>query len=529
LEGSNLRGSPEAESEILAQILSLRDDPVGFVHYAIPWGRPDTPFANFKGPRAWQLEELEHIGEHTRKQVFAIENGLPLQVYKGAYSSGRGPGKSALFGMVALWAMSTRLGAPVIVSANVETQLRTKTFPEFATWFGAAINSHWYVLESLKISPAPWLVDLIKKLPEEGGLGIDPKYWAVIGQNWSEESPDSFAGAHNPYGMTLLFDEAAGIHSRIFEVSEGFFTETNPYRYWLCASQMRRREGRLYEIFNDPKMGEGWHTRTLSTRGMPGVDQVVVEDQIRRYGADSDFVRVEIDGLPPRTSEDQFISWDSVRQAQNNDLNRDYGEPLILGVDPAPRGKTAWRFRQGRNARDCCGSATHGFLLGHDNVQIAQKILELDSKFKPDAICIDFGLGTGVIDILKRKKTHGQQHEVRFGDQANDKSSEWATHAIELWARLREWLPGGMIEKDSGEKGSLSQQMTDRGWRWSGREDGKKILETKDELQRRGVKSPDDVDALACTLEVNPPRSDSRKLRGGDVQIADGTDTSITD
>jgi hypothetical protein len=162
-------------------------------------------------------------------------------------------------------------------------------------------------------------------------------------------------------------------------------------------------------------------------------------------------------------------------------------------------------------------------------VQIAQKILELDSKFKPDAICIDFGLGTGVIDILKRKKTHGRQHEVRFGDQANDKSSEWATHAIELWALLRNWLPGGMIEKDSGEKGSLSQQLTDRGWRWSGREDGKKILETKDELQRRGVKSPDDADALACTFEVNPPRSDSRKLRGGDVQIADGTDTSITD
>jgi hypothetical protein len=294
----------------------------------------------------------------------------------------------------------------------------------------------------------------------------------------------------------------------------------------MAASQMRRREGRFYEIHNDPVIGAGWDTLTLSTRGMEGVDQAVLEDQIKRYGPDSDFVRVEIDGLPPRTSEDQFIPWDNVRAAQTNDLFRDYGEALILGVDPAPRGKTAWRFRQGRNARDCCGGATKGSWLGRDNVQIADGVLELDNKFKPDYICIDFGMGTGVIDVLKRKRTNGRQIEVKFGESPHNKDNEYATHAIELWGALRDWLPGGMIEKDSGEKGSLSQQLTDRGWRWSGREDAKKILETKEDMQSRGVKSPDDADALACTFEVNPPRSD--KLRGGGaVPIADGADPGM--
>ena len=500
--------SPAQEAEILTQILALKDDPVAFVHYALPWGRPGTPFEHFNGPRPWQLEELERIGEHTRAAEERHELGLSPPVWKSAYSSGRGPGKSALFGMVSLWHMSTRIGAPCIVAANTEGQLRAKTMPEFAVWFGASVNSHWFSIETLRIVPAPWLLELVRKLPEEGGLGIDPKYWYVAGQTWSEDNPDAFAGAHNPYGMMLLFDEAAGIHSRIYEVAEGFFTEINPYRYWLAASQMRSRQGRFFDLFNDASLGSGWRTRTLSTRGMPGVDQSVVQDQIKRYGADSDFVRVEIDGLPPRTSEDQFIGWDAVRAAQSNDLVRDYGEPLILGVDPAPRGKTAWRFRQGRNARDCCGPSTYGSWLGYDNVQIAQAVLELDARFRPDAICIDFGMGTGVIDVLKRKRTTGRLHEVRFGDQAHDKSSEYATHAIELWARVREWLPGGMIERDDGEKGSLSQQLTDRGWRWSGREDNKKILETKDDMQRRGVKSPDDADALACTFEVNPPRVD---------------------
>jgi hypothetical protein len=84
-----------------------------------------------------------------------------------------------------------------------------------------------------------------------------------------------------------------------------------------------------------------------------------------------------------------------------------------------------------------------------------------------------------------------------------------------------------MIESDDGSKGTLSQQLTDRGWRWSQREDGKKILETKEDLQKRGVKSPDDADALACTFEVNPPRHD--RVRGGQSRVVDGVSSSMTD
>lgn len=521
-------GSVADETEILTQALALKEDPLGFAHWAYPWGRPGTAFEKFSGPRQWQCEELALIGEHVRAQSFAQANDLPSPIWRSAYASGRGPGKSALFGILAHWQMSTHIGATCIIAANTETQLRTRTFPEFAVWFGSAINAHWFVQETMRIVPAPWLIARVQALESDGGLGIDPKYWYAAGQTWSADNPNAFAGVHNPYGLLLGFDEAAGIPSKIWDVSEGFWTETNPYRFWLAASQMRTRQERFYEIFNDAQMGAGWRARTLSTRGMAGVDQTVVEGQIKRYGEDSDFVRVEIMGLPPRTSEDQFTSWDAVRAAQQNDIPRDYGEPLILGVDPAPRGKTAWRFRQGRNARDCCGAATFGSWLGHDNVQIANNILAFDSKFKPDDICIDFGMGTGVIDIVKRKRTYGRVHEVKFGDPPHDKSSEWGSHAIELWARARDWLPGGMIEKDEGQKGSLSQQGTDRGWRWSGREEGKKILETKDDLARRGVKSPDDWDALACTFEVNPPRNDQRN-GGGAVIIADGVSKSLTD
>jgi hypothetical protein len=523
-------GDPKDEAEILTFMKAFEADPLGFIAYTYPWGKEGTPLEAFGGPRTWQREGLQHVERHAREQMFAFENGLPLKVCEMAFASGRGPGKTTLNSMLSHWHMSCHWGSTTIVSANNEMQLRINFFPELSKWISIAVNSRWFNIDMLKVSIDP---ELAAWMLEQ--KGIDSRYWFIQGRMWSEENPDGFRGPHNPLGMMLIFEEGSGIPTPIWDNASPFFSDPCPHRYFLTTSQMSRTSGRFYDLFYDkgtpekPGMGDGWYTRTISTIGLEGVDQARLQQEIARHGRDSDYVRVHIEGLAPRTSEDQFVPWDSVRQAQNNDLNRDYGEPLILGVDPAPRGKTAWRFRQGRNARDCCGSATRGFLLGHDNVQIAQKILELDSKFKPDAICIDFGLGTGVIDPLKRKRTHGRLHEVNFGNTAYEKESEWATHAIELWAKVRDWLPGGMIEKDNGEKGSLSQQLTDRGWRWSGREDGKKILETKADLLGRNVKSPDDADALACTFEVNPPRSDSRKLRGGDVQIADGTDTSITD
>jgi hypothetical protein len=181
----------------------------------------------------------------------------------------------------------------------------------------------------------------------------------------------------------LLFDEAAGIPSKIWEVSEGFFTEKNPYRFWLAASQMRNRSGRFFELFNDKQIGHGWRARTLSTRGMDASTRR--SSKIRSSATARLRLRARRDHGPAAAHVRRPVHpvGCGARRAANELVFRDYGEPLILGVDPAPRGKTAWRFRQGRNARDCCGAATHGSWLGKDNVQIAEAVLELDRSTSP--------------------------------------------------------------------------------------------------------------------------------------------------
>src|SRR5574341_1289982 len=493
------------EDELIAHLLTFADDPAGFVYTVYPW----------------QIEELEAMAEYCLRQKFALDHDLPLDIFRAAYSSGRGPGKSALFGMASHWLISTHIGAQAIVAANTETQLRAKTFPEFGRWFTSAINSHWFVMEALRISIVPWLADLAAKHPTEGGRGIDPKYWNVIGQTWTEENPSAFAGSHNPYGLLVGFDEASGIPAPVWDTADGFFTDRSVFRAFLAASQMRENQGRFFELFNNEKIGKGWGKRCITIRDFPGVDQKWVRDQIDRYGEGSDFVRVEIDGMAPRTSSAQFIASEYARSAEENVFSPNFDAPLLLGVDPAPRGITAWRFRQGQDARACCGKETMGKLYGKDNHEIASEVMRLDAKYRPDAICIDFGMGTGVIDILKRVKLWGKLVEVKFGESPM-RDGEAGSRACELWCEMRDWLPNGMIERDP----DLFAQLTDRGWKWSGREDGKKVLESKDDLKRRGVKSPDDADALACTFAVPMIRRRRNETEAIKPRIVEGVSSA---
>jgi len=514
-----------SEAALIERVLTFKDDPLSFARWAYPWGQPNTIFHDRKGLTPWQIDELGQITDHISQVKRARAAGLesPDEVYRGAWSSGRGLYKTALFSILNHWHLSTHFGGMTVVAANSESQLRNRVFPELALWVSAAINAHWFVVEGLRITPQLWLSELLVRSPDEGGMSLDPKFWYAGASMWSEERPDAFAGGRSAYGTLVLFDEASGIPEPVWTVTEGFFASGMPYKLWLAASQMRANKGAFYDRFYDAKLKLGWATRVMSVESVPEKAQWA-RNMIERYGVDSDQVRVEVKGLAPRTSEDQFIPADSLRLAQDNMLVADYGEPLILGVDPAPRGRTVLWFRQGRNARDCVGPATRTVLEGSDNFQIAEKIVELDNRFRPRNITIDFGMGTGVIDVLKRRHLHGRVVEVKFGDTAPDKESEFGSMGAYLWGKLRDWLPGGMVPKDDGEKGSFSHQALNRGWKWSGREDGKKVLEGKDDLKARGLHSPDDVDALATTFAVNPPRTD--RVGGGAARKVDGAEDS---
>lgn len=474
--------SPADEQKLMAALWDPRiaDDPEAFVRFVFPWGKPNTPLANFKGPRKWQCEVLRTITDHIKRNKTTHEETL-----REAVSSGRGIGKSALVSWLTLWMLTTRIGATVVVSANSESQLRSVTWGELAKWTAMLINSHWWEISATKLTPAIWLSTLVERDLKKG-----TRYWAAEGKLWSEENPDAYAGVHNHDGMMLIFDEGSGIPPRIWDVGAGFFTEPILDRYWFAFSNPRRNDGAFFECFNAKR--DFWNSRKVDARFVEDTDPSVYESIIAEHGADSYQARVEVYGEFPLSGEDQFISPLMVDEAIERKRYEDDLAPIVIGVDVARYGadKTVIAVRQGRDLVHA-----HKY-SGLSTMQVVGKVIEAIITYDPVLTVIDEGgLGAGVLDRLleQRYKVRG----VNFGSRADDMA--WADKRSEMWGALRDWMKTASI--GTGDKQKDREMRTDfTGPSYKLTSTGATKLEAKEAMKKRGVSSPDVADAVALTL-----------------------------
>ena len=104
--------------ELLAWLAEVRDDPLAFTMGAYPWGEVGTALEKFDGPDQWSRELMQMIKEGL------LDWNTAIQI---ATASGHGIGKSATVAWIVIWAFTTFPDTRGVVTANTETQLKTKT------------------------------------------------------------------------------------------------------------------------------------------------------------------------------------------------------------------------------------------------------------------------------------------------------------------------------------------------------------------------------------------------------------------
>lgn len=461
----------DPEAVLAADVASFSHDPLGFVRYAFPWGTGEL--ARERGPREWQRAFLFDLGEKLRNgELIGVAD-----VIREATASGHGIGKSALVAWLILWAMSTFEDTRGVVTANTETQLKTKTWAELAKWHRLAINRHWFTFTATalystdKDHEKTWRIDMIA---------------------WSETNTEAFAGLHNiGRRVLLIFDEASAIPDAIWEVAEGALTDEGTEILWFVFGNPTRNTGRLRECFG--RLRHRWNVRQIDSRTVEGTNLKQIDEWIADYGEDSDFVRVRVRGLFPRASSLQFIPSDLVAEGMKREARSNYGDPLIMSLDIARGGddNNVFRFRRGLDARSIPpvripGSETR------DSMRLVSKAIALIEEHKPDAF---FGDGTGVGGpVLDRLRQLGHNvHDVQFGGSSPD--PRFANMRGYIWGRTKEWLQaGGAIDNDP----VLEVDLTSPEYMHNKRDEI--VLESKEQMKRRGLASPDDGDALAMTF-----------------------------
>ena len=455
----------------------IKDDPEAFVYFVFPWGQVNTPLQHFKGPRRWQRKVLREFADHIK----ANRTAEAFAVLRLAIASGRGIGKSALVSWLVIWMLTTRIGSTTIVSANSEAQLRAVTWAEITKWLAMALHSHWFEISATRITPAQWLTEIVERDLKKG-----TRYWAAEGRLWSEENPDAYAGVHNYDGVLVIFDEASGIPDPIWAVTNGFFTENTPNRFWCAFSNPRRNQGYFYECFNAKRAF--WNTQNIDSRTVEDTDKQVYEQIIAEYGEDSSQARVEVYGEFPSAGDGQFIGALLVNDAATRTPYKDETAPIVLGIDPARGGadSTVIAVRQGR---DLVAIKRY---QGEDTMTIVGRVIEAIEEFNPTLTVIDEGgLGYGILDRLteQRYKVRG----VNFGWKAKNPIM-WGNKRAELWGAMKDWLRSASIPADRQLKADLTGPMT------KPNSAGTIFLEGKKEMRARGLASPDAADALAVTF-----------------------------
>lgn len=449
-------------------------DPLGFVMAEWPWGQAGTTLAHAAGPDDNQKQFLVDLGKHVVERNF--DGHTPVAPIKMAIASAHGTGKSTLGAFIAWWILRTRPLSVGTVSAGTYQQLEERTWADIMYWG--------------QMSRGAELFDIQRS----GIYHKDPvlrEKWKVTPKTALKDRAQSFAGQHAATSTSwMLFDESSEIPDENWIAA--YTSGTDGSSMFFAWGQMIRNTGEFFNV----TYGEAsprWDTRTWDGRTSAFTNKELIAQWADEYGEDSDFYRVRVLGLPPRASSLQFIGQELIDEARKRDHKPLPDEPLVVGYDAANGGlaRHVFWFRRGLDAK----SIPPIFLPGDTprDVVVA-KAAEIMSDRRPDRkVTAMFGDQAFGAVILERLRSSGFSNvfEVNFGATSPDK------HCLNMraymWSQMKEFLVLGAIPDDE----KLCQPFMAPGFH---HRNGKLVLESKQDMAKRGVRSPDGPDSLCCTF-----------------------------
>ncbi len=427
-------------------LIALRNDPVLFVRTCLQ-----------AEPQKWQIEALQNIANHNRLSV----------------RSGHAVGKTTFLAWTILWFLLTRPDVKIACTANSASQLEQILWSEIQKWHRRMPVGFQNELEfrTDKIT--------IKNAPES----------FCVARTSRRENPEALQGFHSP-NMLFIIDEASGVPDIIFEVAQGAMSTHNAKT--VMVGNPNRASGFFYDAFN--RNAESWKTMTVSCADANTVDPNYIEEMKRQYGEDSNVYRVRVLGLPPTTDDNAIMGRTLVESAIGRDVEPTNVMP-VWGIDIARMG-----------ADRCALCKRKGNIItepirhwgGKDLMETVGLIMaEYESvpyKDRPSEILIDsIGLGAGVVDRLVELDLPARGINVA---ESSSMSDRYMRLRDELWFKCREWLE----QKDCliPDQDELVNELT--AVQYEILSSGKFKVESKEQMKKRGYRSPDIADALMLTF-----------------------------
>jgi hypothetical protein len=370
--------------------------------------------------------------------------------------------------------LATRTRPQIVVTAGTDTQLRTKLWRELNKTYQLALNKEWFDWRATSF-----------------GIKGEDVMWRANAIPWSRNNPSAFQGTHEA-DVLMVYDEGSAIEDAIWDASEGAFTTRGGL--WLAFGNPTAEVGRFADCFG--RFKHRWTTYTVDSRTAKAADHAKMKAWVEDYGEDSDFVRVRVRGLPPKSSATGLISASLVAEAVARDIDEHFIPqtiPRVCGIDigGGGAGKTVLVFRRGPIIRP---QDIYKFSESNHMV-VAEKIAVILAKERPDAAFLDaHGIGKGVYDRLIQLGYHyivpcygGDRSMVQERLVYYNPRAEW-------WGRMARWLTESKIPPDPDLRDELVAQPIDYDMQ------NRIKLMAKQDMREIGLPSPDVADAAALSF-----------------------------
>lgn len=410
----------------------------------------------------WQADALRLLASNDRVSI----------------RSGHGVGKSAMESWTLLWWLVTRFPAKVACTAPTAHQLADVLWGEVAKW-------HRRMKEPFR----SWLNVKADRVE----LATAPNESFAVARTARKEEPEAFQGFHSE-NMLFLVDEASGVEDIIFEVGEGAMSTAGAKT--LMAANPTRTSGYFHASHHAQR--HRWRVVVVNGEKCSLVSREYIADMGEKYGKDSNIYRVRVLGEFPTSEDDAVIPLHLCESAKTRQV-----EPIrtllpVWGVDVA-------RFGGDRSAlaKRCANTMLEPVKSwrGKDTMQTAGLIAaeyhdqrQIDPSMLPAEILVDvIGIGAGVVDRL-----HELGLPVRGVNVAESAAvgERFMRLRDELWWKGREWLMGQSTRLADDD--ALIAELTAP--RYEITSAGKLKVESKDDLKKRGLPSPDLADAFLLTM-----------------------------
>ena len=325
----------------------------------------------------------------------------------------------------------------------------------------------------------------------------NPKSWFASPKTAPIGRPENIAGMHNQR-YVILVDEASGVDDAILAVLRGGLTEQD--NCMMMVSQGTRNTGTFYESHHQNR--QLWSCFHMDSELSPRVTKKFIRERLIEYGGfHSVNYQIKVKGAFPNNLAGYLIPRAWAEKAADRSLLIEHDTPpgVVISVDVARDGRDSSvllvaRVSGYKKERRLETLTLKEFPHLGDTMKLAQIVYDHWRQHESASVIVDsIGVGKGVCDRLAELGVEVQK--FRGGDGSFEKKQYFNKRAESYWW-LREGIFDQMVKLSYNTK--LFDQLANLPYAYS--EAGQFKMMKKEEMAKKGIKSPDLVDAYTMAM-----------------------------